>query len=86
MPSRMCKLLNFLQQAQVPEQAQEMTAKAAAAVSVTSGATSVLASSWLQDAAIIVAIISGLAATWWHLERIYDARRKRKKDEDQSSS
>ena len=76
MPNR---LVNWLHQSQISEHAQDMAAKTATALSGGTAVGSLFLTEYLQIAAIIVAIVSGLVATWWHVERIYDARQKRKK-------
>ena len=74
---------------ELSEHGQSVAAKTATAVSGGGFITSVAAANeWVQIFAGIIAIVAGIVATWWHLERIYDAhqRRDRERDNDRARS
>lgn len=65
----------------ISEHAQTVSANAATAISGGGAVTSMMAANEvIQIIAGCVAIVAGIAAAWWHFERIYDARRKRRDD------
>jgi flagellar basal body-associated protein FliL len=63
------------------------------AADLSAGASAILAAStWIAEltaimqlAATGVAIVAGLAAAWWHIEKARGARRERLKDEDKKA-
>lgn len=73
----------------ITEHAQAVAAKTATGLSVGgAGASLLVANEVIQIVAGIVAIVAGLAAAWWHFERIYDAhvKRRNQRDNDRSGS
>jgi len=69
----------------ISEHTQAVAAKTATAISGGGFLTSIAsANEVIQLIAGIVAVVAGVAAAWWHFERIYDARSKRrvKRDDD----
>lgn len=68
------------------EHMQNVAAKTATAISAAGAGTSLVAANeLLQLVAGVVAIVAGVAAAWWHFERIYDARAERKRRRDNDS-
>lgn len=65
---------------QLSGHAQAVAANTATAVSGGGAVISLSsANEYIQLAAGVVAIVAGVAAAWWHFERIYDARKRRNK-------
>lgn len=80
-------LHNIVAQTNLTEQAGNVTAKAATVVSAAGAGTSLVAvNEFIQILAGVVAVIAGIAAAWWHFERIYDVHQERKRDNDRNRS
>lgn len=63
------------------QQLQQTAADAAAAVSATAGGTVAFTDwlqGWMEIGAAAVAIVAGLAATWYHVDKVLWARKQRR--------
>jgi hypothetical protein len=70
----------------ISEHGQAVAAKTATIISGGGFVTSMAsANEAIQLVAGIVAIVAGVAAAWWHFERIHDARQRRKERRDNNS-